>query len=94
MPATITLPAELVIDQAMSIATAWRDIVETAKDRLVVDGAATERADIAGIQLLLALAKEAQARNLPLEIRAPSSRLQMMLKTMGTGDRFTFRDEG
>lgn len=93
MPTTIKLPPELVIDQAKATAAEWRELVAATTDRLVVDAADTERADTAGIQLLLALAKEANERNLPLMIKSPSARLQMMLTMMGTADRFTFCDE-
>lgn len=92
MTTTITLPADFVVDHARQIAEAWMPLVEQCKDGIVVDAASAEHADSAGIQLLLALAKETAFRNLSLVIRAPSSRLMLMMRAMGVYDRFTISE--
>lgn len=88
MPLTLTLPEDLVIDQANTIAADWLGQLDACTDVVVVAAAHTSHVDTAGIQLLLALGKEAEVRGLALELAAPSPRLLLMLQTMRILHRF------
>lgn len=88
MPTTLKLPCDLVIDDAKSIAAQWMALIAGCKDAIIVDATDTQNADTAGMQLLLALAKQASANNLELEIHRPSARILTMLRVMGLSSRF------
>lgn len=92
MAAILKIPAELVIEHARQIADEWKAALAGCDGSIIVDASQLENADTAGIQLLLALEKEARSRNASLDLRAPSARLMMMLKAFGTASRFTIRE--
>ncbi|WP_374248311.1 STAS domain-containing protein [Thermomonas sp.] len=88
MPLALELPEDLVIDQAAAIAADWLARLETCTGPVVAVAAQATHVDTAGIQLLLALGKEAEARGLELELAMPSPRLLLMLQTMHILHRF------
>ena len=83
---SLTLPPDLRIQHAASLQQRLLQALE-GTGKLRVRAAAVERADAAGLQLLLAAALEAERRGRALLIEAPSAALADGLRLLGLGDR-------
>ena len=55
-------------------------------EALVLDGSRVERADTAGVQLLVASAREAARRGISLTLHASSEPLERSLRALGLAD--------
>ena len=76
MTAAITLPTELTIYSVASLRAEWLTALSATEshDPCVVDGAAVDQIDAAGLQLLLALSHSLAERQRPLHL-SPASRV-------------------
>ena len=84
----VVLPESLTIESVSAIRHLMLDAMSESPPGLVLDGLAVEDVDGAGIQLLLAAAKEAVQRELPLVLEA-SPALQSTIDLLAIGNRFT-----
>ena len=85
---TIKLPAELEIS---SVAQFHTSLVDTLSQReteqhLHLDASELRRIDTAGIQLLVALVREATAQNLKLTCQKPSNEFIQCAERLGLSD--------
>ncbi len=89
-PATVdlVLPAELTIYQAAAFKNELVAPGPLLRDR-VLDASAVERADLAGLQLLLLAQRQCAAAGRALVLRRPSATLSELLTLLGLTAFFT-----
>jgi ABC-type transporter Mla MlaB component len=85
------LPAELTIYTVAELHPQWLKWLATTGDAgdaegCVVDAAAVEQADAAGVQLLLSLSSALQRQGRALQLRAPSTALLAACEALGLAD--------
>lgn len=90
MSSSWALPAETRVQQAGELRRQLLTALDGAVDSFELDGSAVCELDTAGLQLLLATAKEAERRGLRLLLRAASPRLRDTLAVLGVQSRFQF----
>lgn len=84
----LVLPAELTIYQAADFKVRLLAPGPVTRDR-VFDASAVERADLAGLQLLLLAQRECAAAGRALVLSQPSAALSELLALLGLGECFT-----
>jgi anti-anti-sigma regulatory factor len=67
-PPTLTIEGDLSFGTAADIRTALLEAFEEARDRLRIDVSDVETIDLAGVQLLYAARRTADARGIDLEV--------------------------
>jgi len=88
MTARLALPLAFTVYQAPDLQRQLLQALDTAHGELMLDGAEVQQLDGAGVQILLALAKEAQRRDIALPLHAPSPTLLDTLRLLGLTGRF------
>lgn len=83
-PCVITLGDTLTIADASERHTEWKGLLAGAA-AIEIDASGVQGIDTAGLQLLAALVREAQARNLSLRWRAPTQALRDGAARLGLG---------
>lgn len=86
--ADLVLPAELTIYQAAALKSSLLAPGTVLRDR-VLDASGVERADLAGLQLLLLAQRECAAAGHALVLKHPSATLSELLALLGLGAFFT-----
>jgi len=92
MTARLTLASAFTVYQAPELQKQLLQALDDARGELQLDGSCVHELDGAGVQILLALAKEAQRRDIALPLHAPSPTLLGTLRMLGLTGRFRMLD--
>ena len=84
---TLVLPEELTIYTVGDLRTHWLAWLAGLHEDAVIDGAAVRQIDAAGVQLLLALARSIDARQLGWRLQGVGGALAEACRTLGVAER-------
>ncbi len=92
--AVVELPARMTTDGIRALHAELKTRLRTGKapPRLIIDGTRVEEVDTAGLQLLLAMRRSADAAGSTIEWRSPSAALVRAARNLALTDALGWRD--